>query len=335
MQDFIERMNILLNRGVAAVDETCYFTDKPHAELIEQLKMFLYNHQHLLGNIQIQTTQALNDHGVDLLVTNLNNSYKVGFQIKSHFDVKEKDFSSKVKSQHSDSNVFGLNRWYLLICSPLWDGKKDLSFKVNYLINTFKMHGGEYVSTIGPDSAVKIFTSGLVDTQDFNQSLKRNESPSANFLFTKFNMGNQAQTLSRLNSSRAWHQTTSELASTKIDFDKLLTNLSKLSKQTRVVLTAIIIKSISIYGNLVDSLVANEYDVRTAFNIDQNIMIHEVRLLEQYGFISIQTEGIHTFLEVRNKDIGWSIFFDIKKFCEAESIPLQSIIVELNFSLFD
>jgi hypothetical protein len=122
----------ILDRGIGTVDDTSYFDGKKHDELVEEFANYLDRHRPLISN-HLEITQALNDRGTDLILKNDN--CKLGFQIKSHFDVNEKDFSANVKRQCTEASAHGLDKWYLLICSPLKSKGKDLSEKIQTLYN--------------------------------------------------------------------------------------------------------------------------------------------------------------------------------------------------------
>jgi hypothetical protein len=91
----------LLDRGTATPTETRYFVEKCHDELVEEFRQYLELHNSLLGTPHIEITQALNDRGVDVLLQ--RGFCKVGFQIKSHYDVSEEKFAANVKRQLTES----------------------------------------------------------------------------------------------------------------------------------------------------------------------------------------------------------------------------------------
>ena len=74
-------LECLLNRGLSSEDDTAWFTDVLHEDLIRILLSYLNDHRHFLGNCHIENRQALNDLGVDILLS--SDTFKAGFQIKS------------------------------------------------------------------------------------------------------------------------------------------------------------------------------------------------------------------------------------------------------------
>src|SRR5579884_2641882 len=145
----------LLNRGTATADETSLFKGMAHDELVERFVAYLNAHRHYLGYCQIEASHALNDKGVDILLT--AEAGKVGFQLKSHFDVSEKDFAAKVKRQWAESHSHALDHYFILLCSPLVDDANDYSQKISHLLNELSQMKTEYHTAYGPRNAVQFF----------------------------------------------------------------------------------------------------------------------------------------------------------------------------------
>lgn len=129
-QETIINISTILKRKSSLDKDTNFFENKKHDNLLDMILRYVEDSSALVGNPKVFKTQALNDHGVDLIIE-YPNRCKIGIQIKSHFDVSEKDFAVKVKAQFAESKFHGLDKWYLLICSPLVesDGKKNYSDK--------------------------------------------------------------------------------------------------------------------------------------------------------------------------------------------------------------
>ncbi|MGF9797358.1 hypothetical protein [Brevibacillus agri] len=108
-QQVIISLTILLNRGIGS-NQIQIFDDRKHDDLVKELRDYLdANKQYLGGNIHLEITQALNDHGVDLLLT-IEGICKIGFQIKSPHDVSEQDFQSKVKRWNTVQRFTGIKQ---------------------------------------------------------------------------------------------------------------------------------------------------------------------------------------------------------------------------------
>ncbi|TKI57481.1 hypothetical protein E8L90_19585 [Brevibacillus antibioticus] len=136
VQDSILRLTTIINRGYASEEATKIFTEEKHDALVQQLAEYISRHDHLIGKVNVTVSQALNDRGVDLHVE--MNDCKVGFQIKSHFDVTEKHFAANVKRQCTESLAHGLKKWYQ---------------RINYLINEFSTFKSGYIGVFGPQHA--------------------------------------------------------------------------------------------------------------------------------------------------------------------------------------
>src|SRR5271163_1069135 len=94
-------LKCLLSRGLGTEDETKAFADITHDALLATLVSYLNAHRHYLGYCHIEVAQALNDRGVDVIFS--AEGCRVGFQVKSHFDVTEDGFAANVKRQFTES----------------------------------------------------------------------------------------------------------------------------------------------------------------------------------------------------------------------------------------
>jgi len=75
----------------------------------------------LVEPVNIIITQSLRDDGVDVLLELLSSNIKIGFQIKSYNDIKEKLFTRKIKAQISTSRKHDLKRLFVCLCGDLTD----------------------------------------------------------------------------------------------------------------------------------------------------------------------------------------------------------------------
>jgi hypothetical protein len=70
-------------------------------------------------SISVEVLDGLHDHGVDILLSGLSSGHRVGFQVKSDRDLKEKDFTVRLKAQLVDSEYLGLDLMVLVFaCQP-------------------------------------------------------------------------------------------------------------------------------------------------------------------------------------------------------------------------
>jgi hypothetical protein len=149
-------LDCLLNRGTVSPTDTRFFQTLKHEVLVDTLAQYLNAHRRFLSRCHIETTQALNDKGVDLLLE--ADGIKVGFQIKSHYDVTEKDFNRKVKAQFSEALSFGLDHYYVLFCAAMIkDGTNDFGMKVTHLRNELALFRNVNFTVYGPQTTATLF----------------------------------------------------------------------------------------------------------------------------------------------------------------------------------
>jgi hypothetical protein len=162
----------LLDRGNGSSDETLYFAGKSHEDLVEEFCEYLEMHSSLIGSSHVEDTQALNDRGTDLHLK--REGCKIGFQIKSPYDVSEDDFSANVKRQLAESSAHGLDKWILIICSPLQHEGHDHRGRINYLLSELSTYKTDYVEAYGPRNAVRYFNNpDPLSEAEFNGCLQK------------------------------------------------------------------------------------------------------------------------------------------------------------------
>lgn len=149
-------LQCLIDRGTRSEHETRFFSNVSHDTLVNTLTNYLNAHRHFLGYCHIEQRQALNEKGVDLMIE--TNNCKVGFQVKSHFDITERDFSAKVKRQFAESFSHGLNHYFILVCSAfLKEGKNDYKARVAHLLNELSLFRNVNFDAYGPLTTIGIF----------------------------------------------------------------------------------------------------------------------------------------------------------------------------------
>lgn len=149
-------LDCLLNRGMGSETETHYFRGVSHETLVQHLASYLNNHRHFLGHCRIDICQALNDRGVDLLLTSCEQ--RVGFQIKSHYDATERDFSANVKRQFAEALAHDLDCYYVLICAAMiTDGKRDVKMAVTHVLNEVRDFKRVKFVPYSPIHTIRIF----------------------------------------------------------------------------------------------------------------------------------------------------------------------------------
>ncbi len=145
----------LLHRGAGSDEDTSLFTGLSHEAIVQRFAAYLNAHRHFLGYCQIEESHAMNEKGVDILLTTAD--CKVGFQLKSHYDVTEDKFAANVKRQWAESHAHGLDHYFILVCSPLKDGDMDFGKKISHLLNELSQMKTAYHTALGPKNAVQFF----------------------------------------------------------------------------------------------------------------------------------------------------------------------------------
>jgi hypothetical protein len=154
----------LAGRGDKA--RTAYFDDRKHDVLCERLVGFLERHRSLLRYEKVEVAQALNDRGVDVLLT--FGEIRVGIQIKSYFDVGEDGFAANVKRQATESLAHGIVKWYLLICCP----EEYKTGRVAHLLNELSALQTKYIATYSPRNCIGLFSGDTtVEEDEFSMML--------------------------------------------------------------------------------------------------------------------------------------------------------------------
>ena len=120
-------------------------------------------------------------------------------------------------------------------------------------------------------------------------------------------------------------------ASSLEDLNLLAKTLEKIPERARRMLLRFVENSSDGTTVYVDEFATERYSDEGK-NLEAN-----VKILSRYGLaeFSKNMDGDPIIeLSCKNKD-GINYWGDIKKFCEIEKIPLDQIIIDLNFSIFD
>jgi hypothetical protein len=126
---------------------------KDHGELVEALYKAL---DRQLGEYaRVSTLHSLGEAGCDIEVFFHAQRLKYGVQIKSHVDIKERDFATKTLAQIQDSRRHALNRLYLVLAGDLTD--KSQREKVRNLHSRIDQMQDEYVVVVPPERMWTLF----------------------------------------------------------------------------------------------------------------------------------------------------------------------------------
>lgn len=141
-------IDCLLNRGPSCDSETSYFELLKHDNLITDLAIYLNSHRHYLEYCRLEQSQALNDRGVDLFL--FTDKERIGFQIKSDFDVSDDKFASNVKRQFAEALSYSLTHYFILICASMDKHKA----RITHLMNEIALFKNVDFSIYSPNNLV-------------------------------------------------------------------------------------------------------------------------------------------------------------------------------------
>jgi AbiJ N-terminal domain 5 len=144
--DHIASIHEFLWRKPSGPAKTKGFRNRRHDALLEILRTKA--EKELPGKPRIVPTQSLRDAGCDLVIE-WRNDAKYGVQLKSHFDIGEKDFAVKTASQIQNSRQHGLRRLYVLLSGDLTDKSQEQKAR-GLAANVSKMRDS-YVFVVSPE----------------------------------------------------------------------------------------------------------------------------------------------------------------------------------------
>jgi hypothetical protein len=113
-----------------------------------------------LGFCRLERAQNLNDRGVDLFL--LANEEKIGFQIKSEYDVSEDRFAANVKRQFAEARSHSLTHYFILICASMATHKS----RISHLMNEIELFKDKDFSIYSPNNLVIPFRDRPTVTRD-------------------------------------------------------------------------------------------------------------------------------------------------------------------------
>ena len=111
----LSRLYPMFNIKSGLPEETSQFQEITHDDLCNAIQYWLeHNRLSLVEPINVFITQSLRDEGVDVILECLTSEVKIGFQMKSFNDIKDRGFAKKLKAQIASSKKHGIDR--LFIC---------------------------------------------------------------------------------------------------------------------------------------------------------------------------------------------------------------------------
>lgn len=128
--------------------------DYNHDEICEIIEYWINQTKIIFGEVVwIEKNQGLRDAGVDLYLEFIQSRVKMGFQVKSYNDIKDKDFSRQVDAQITRSHKHKLDYLFVCFAGDLTDNSQEQ--KIRGKISDFSQEG-EYVHTISPEKLAVI-----------------------------------------------------------------------------------------------------------------------------------------------------------------------------------
>lgn len=323
--------------------------------MVRELQNYIeMNKSHLGGSVILNFTQAMNDHGVDLILE-IPDRVKIGFQIKSHYDVTEDNFAANVKRQFAESFAHGLDKWILIICAPLHDGIKNREPRIAHLINEMSMFKTNMFAIYNPRHAAALFQqmNALSDT-DFNaeyqklaniedseaetlkllQKLLNTDQSTARSYLSRRSLATATlpKTLSRMNEVLKWNLSEDELKITLDSCISYLKRLENLTPQSREFLTGFLERAEPSDGQKMRAL-SREVENHLRSSVATCKKEIEVLTLKEMAYYD-NDWGQDTFVS-GDGGVGWPIVFSLVEFARHEQISLDKIFSEMNFSLLD
>ncbi|MBK8396212.1 MAG: hypothetical protein IPL26_13375 [Leptospiraceae bacterium] len=354
LNEKIVSLSTILSEKRGTDIDTEYFKNLKHDTLLDEVISLFEINKSNLGYSQIQKMQSLNDHGVDILMH--FGEIKIGFQIKSHFDVTENNFAANVKRQISESYFHGIKKLYLLICAPINDDSNNYQFRISHLVNEISSYKFKYISVFEPQEIILQLKNKQLISNDVIQRMQSNYifdevsndeiKKMLNLLLAgnvKISNPNQIQrikkkasNLKKLYRVLKWTDIDEEMNKKDLEmFNNLLDDLEDLNPLSLDFLSISIqksqIKKISYYQEL--KILPKEIELE--LSLSPKDVMEQIAILGKKFKISIDddSEGLD-YIFIGNYS-GIEIFVFIKNFCDKIDIKVKDIITNLNFELFD
>ena len=156
----VEKLVKLFDVKSASDEETKIFNEISHDELCKAVEYWIDQTRLIFGEpVLTYQNQSLRDSGVDVSINLVTSKINFGFQVKSHGDIDEKDFSQKVNAQITQSKKHDLAKLVVALAGDLTDSRQKE--KVRGIISEIKQQKGDnqYVIIIPPEKLVSIYMS--------------------------------------------------------------------------------------------------------------------------------------------------------------------------------
>jgi len=359
-EELVTSISILLNRPSREESDVDYFENKKHDDLVEDLRQYLNSNSDYIGAPKIEVLQGLNDHGVDLILTSHNN-LKIGFQIKSHVDVKSPDFASNVKRQIAESAFHGIQKLYILICAPFSSGKENYKAKISHLLSELSSYKTNYHCTYSPLSCVGLFLDNKILDQVKFYSVKKqytiekvdkrkiiDEIAPEEFKTTFLHKLKEENSINFENVGRfIQFLEDQDFELNKEDLIKEIeaycVNLKSIPLKSREFFISVL-KFASSYGqlgNCINCIKSPYIDVQDTLELDHEEMLARIKNLERFNLLNYDEfdpwEDGQIVIGVIGSEIDddFNLSFEIREFLQNDINKLKSFFIDLTFNELD
>ena len=347
--EFIYRISCILSRGQG--HDTSYFAQKDHDGLVDEFIAYLELNANYFPAWTLTKSHALNESGVDILLE--SEVAKAGFQIKSHFDVTEKDFASKVKRQTLESFQHGLDKYYVLICSPLEHDGDSLEGKVSHLFNELSKLKTRYLAAYTPASTICYFNPPTeMPDEEFNAAIQKisfektdfdllrqmiehkNDESARPSLFDRVEVKQTvaAKTLDAFD--LAEHLDGEELEQAISEIGQLLELIADLPYPSREFLCLTLERAKP--DRFHERMRVLTSEIESRLNMSPHELKREVDLLESYDLAYIDFDDFNPAeIVIKSRCNFVNSFEEIKRICAERGVDLRQVLCELDFSVLD
>lgn len=359
-EDLITSISIILNQPTLNEKDIQYFEKKSHDELVDELKQYLIRNSEFIGEPQLDFLQGMNDHGVDLLLKTHDN-IKVGFQVKSHFDVLQDSFAGKLKSQITESSFHGITQLYILICSPFKSGKDNYKPKISHILSELSGFKTNYHCTFSPTSCISIFLNNKkLDNEYFYSTFKKysiDKVDKAEIIIEVAPEDSKPSFLSRLkqedstdfNSANSFLKFVKE-QDFKLNDAKLISELKiyceqlkRIPKVSREFFVSVL-KFAEPYGklgNCVNCVKSPYMDIIDSLEISKSEMLSRIKNLERLNLLSFDEDDPYEdgqiVIGITGSDIDddFNLSFEIREYLNNDIDKLKQFFIDLKYNELD
>lgn len=358
--DSIIDFSIILNRGYSPDIDCSFFSTLNHPQLLQLFIDYVNLNKDYIGLTNIENRQSIADSGCDVFVE-IHGNVKIGVQIKSPSDVANTNFANKVKAQYAESSALGLDKYYILICSPMDIASEK---KVNYIVSHLATYKTNYHAVLNPNNCLKIFNSpGQMPPAEFDslkQLYSKEENP-ANFESILHLLKASLSSVSVAKSEFGvaldhaikrppFQQIT--MADKFIDFLQLekmikpidviasinafIDKIGKLSIELRRFFF-FIVKESADAETFIDALEMNLYELESILSTDSQTLMGKISILAsaKYRLIRYDEDEPNVVQVFINLPGDYNFMKELRNYSEEYSIDLENILVAGDFSALD